>query len=357
MKMICYFLILTSATATWSGVNPQNGNFFISYTDLIVDGAEITRTYNSKTNDSGWFGFGWGSNFETALETSADGSIVVHEHGSGHMSRYVTGTRIDPNIASQKIIDEMIRRKDLTKKEAKALIKKLKSDSMLSHQYSQKYNVKALIAPGSEFKSVNGEDEKIFANKDGFIRTLSDGAIDTFNLEGKLIKSTDKSGGTVTLEYDKKGLLNVISTSKSGKIFFSWYPSGMVKEVWSDPKSKAEYKYKDKDLVYSKDSKGNVYDFTYDKIHSLTEIVYADKTKKKISYDPKSFFATEVSEPSGLITSYTYGEDPKAPNSKYWTIKTVKEASKKAITTRYDYTIKTGADGTKHTDVKETILP
>ena len=55
----------------FSGVNLKNGNFYISYTDIIVPGGghdlEIVRTYNSKSTDRGWFGFGWGSDYETYL--------------------------------------------------------------------------------------------------------------------------------------------------------------------------------------------------------------------------------------------------------------------------------------------------
>ena len=48
----------------FGGVNLKNGNFYITYTDIVVPGGDhdlaITRTYNSKSNDNGWFGFGWG---------------------------------------------------------------------------------------------------------------------------------------------------------------------------------------------------------------------------------------------------------------------------------------------------------
>lgn len=71
----------------FGGVNLKNGNFYITYTDIIVPGGdhdlEVTRTYNSKSTDNGWFGFGWGSLYETKLMVSADGSVVVMENGSG----------------------------------------------------------------------------------------------------------------------------------------------------------------------------------------------------------------------------------------------------------------------------------
>ena len=70
-----------------AGVNLKNGNFYISYTDIVIGAAkfkiEITRTYNSKSTGMGLFGFGWGSDYETALQLGSDGRITIREHGQG----------------------------------------------------------------------------------------------------------------------------------------------------------------------------------------------------------------------------------------------------------------------------------
>ena len=80
------------SASLFAGVNLKNGNFYISYTDIIVPGGgknlKISRTYNSKSVAKGWFGFGWGSNFETKLWVSADGSVIVRENGSGAVTRF-----------------------------------------------------------------------------------------------------------------------------------------------------------------------------------------------------------------------------------------------------------------------------
>ena len=88
---ILLVIILFSQLA-FAGVNLKNGNFYISYTDIVVPGGgldlEMTRTYNSKATDKGWFGLGWGSDFETHLVVSADGSVIIHENGSGALTRF-----------------------------------------------------------------------------------------------------------------------------------------------------------------------------------------------------------------------------------------------------------------------------
>jgi hypothetical protein len=73
LLLLCFLM----PSLSFAGVNLKNGNFYISYTDIIVPGGgmdlEITRTNNSKSTEKGWFGFGWGSDFETYVTVSADG--------------------------------------------------------------------------------------------------------------------------------------------------------------------------------------------------------------------------------------------------------------------------------------------
>ena len=55
-----------------AGVNIKNGNYYVTYKDIVVPGGgkdlEISRTYNSTITRVGWFGVGWASEFETRLE-------------------------------------------------------------------------------------------------------------------------------------------------------------------------------------------------------------------------------------------------------------------------------------------------
>ena len=112
LKVLSLALVaMLMASMASAGVNLKNGNFYISYTDIVVPVGgkklEITRTYNSKSTEVGWFGFGWGSEFETRLEVSDDGGIVIHEHGSGAKTRFTPKTAVDAVAASTKIVNEM----------------------------------------------------------------------------------------------------------------------------------------------------------------------------------------------------------------------------------------------------------
>jgi YD repeat-containing protein len=353
LKGISFALIaILMVSFAQAGVNLKNGNFYISYTDIVVPGGgkklEITRTYNSKSTEVGWFGFGWGSEFETRLELSADGSVIIHEHGSGAKTRFTPKTAVDAVAASTKIVNEMKKKTALTETAAADLVKKLASNAELRHTYAMNFGVQASIAPGSTLYSNDRGPQELFVTKEGFKRAHSDGRNDFFNNEGQLVKIADKSGYSVGFSY-KNGQLDSIKDSQAKQIFFSWYPDGLVKEIWSAGDKKATYKYEETDLVATKDVGDNNYEFGYDKSHNLAEIRYADKTKLKISYDPKTFFVTEVTDRNAENTKYQYGADPKNADDHYWTTVTKPGFDGKPVANRYEYEIKTTADGSRYT--------
>ncbi len=349
------FAILTGvllSSISMAGVNLKNGNFYISYTDIVVPGGgkklEITRTYNSKATEIGWFGFGWGSEFETRLESSADGSVVIHEHGVGAKTRFVPKSAIDPVVASTKIVNEMKKKTALSEKSASELIKKLAGNAELRHTYAMNFGVQSSFAPGTTLYSFDLGPQTVVVTKEGYRRDHSDGRQDFFNAEGQIVKVADKAGYFVAFTY-KNGQLESIKDSQAKQIFFSWYSDGLVKEIWSAGDKKATFKYQDSDLVSSKDVADNSYEYSFDKSHNLTSISYADKTKLLVSYDPQTFFVSQIVDRNGESTKYQYGSNPKNPENHYWTIVTKPGFDGKPVSNRYEYEIKSKPDGAQYT--------
>lgn len=349
-----FYVVLTMLMSTFAlaGVNLKNGNFYISYTDIVVPGGgkklEITRTYNSKATEIGWFGFGWGSEFETRLEASADGSVIIHEHGTGAKTRFTPKTAIDPVATSTKIVSEMKKKTALSEKAASELIQKLAGNAELRHTYAMNFGIRAVVAPGTVLFSHDLGPQTLNVTKEGYRRDHSDGRQDFFNAEGQMVKVSDKSGYFIGFTY-KNGQLESLKDSQAKQIFFSWYPDGLVKEIWSAGDKKAVFKYQETDLVFSKDVGDHLYEYTFDKSHNLTEIKYSDKTKLGISYDPQTFFVSEVADRNGELTKYQYGSNPKNPEDHYWTIVTKPGFDGKPVSNRYEYEIKTKPDGAQYT--------
>ena len=336
----------------WAGVNLKNGNFYISYTDIVVPGGgkklEITRTYNSKSTESGWFGFGWGSDYETRLETSADGSVVVHEHGAGAKTRFIPKTSVDGEAAAKKIVEAMRKRTQLSEQAANQLTEKLKNNAELRHTYALNFKVQTTVAAGTVLYSSERGSQELHVLKDSYVRKYPDGKQETYDLKGNLLKIADKTGYSIAFVW-KDGKLESIRDSQAKQIFFSWYAEGRVKEVWSAGDKKAEYKFDGENLVYSKDVGGNTYEYGYDKSHNLTEIRYGDKSKTVVKYELKTLFVQEILDRNGESTKYQYGNDPKAPEDHYWTTVVKNGFDGKPASNRYEYEIKTRPDGSRYT--------
>jgi YD repeat-containing protein len=354
MKLLKLFLLSLLLPATlFAGVNLKNGNFYISYTDIIVPGGghdlKVVRTYNSRATEKGWFGFGWGSDYETFLTVSADGSVVVHENGSGALTRFTPKSAVDPAAAADKIIEAMRKKTTVTDKVAETLKKKLMGDAEIRQAYARKFDVQAKLAAGTVLYSNTRGLQEVHKEKEGFKRVYNDGKTEYFNKDGKLTKIKDKNGYTVSFDYEKGGVLKSIKDSQAKQLFFSWYPDGKIKEVWSVGDKKVFYKYKGDDLIETKDIAGNIFKYSYDGQHNMIGIDYADGSQKSINYDKKTQFVTEIVDRNKESTNYEYGANPKNPDFHYWTVVTKKTPNGKEAKNKYEYEIKTRPDGSQYT--------
>ncbi len=352
LKRIGLFALLFLSAQAWAGVNLKNGNFYISYTDVVVPGEgeklKITRTYNSKSSEVGWFGFGWGSMYETRLEVGADGSVTIHENGSGAQTRFSPKNKIDPKVAAQKIIAAM---KKAGKGVPRDLAQKLAKNQELRQSYARQFGVSAKLSKGTELYANTRGFQKLRVTGKGFERIYSDGKKESFNQQGQLASIRDKNGRGVDLTYDKNGKLASIKDSFAKQVLFSWHPSGRVKCIWpaTSKKNKACYKYDGDDLKESKDIAGNVYVYGYDGNHNMNSITYPNKTMMTIAYWPTTQFVKEIVERNGEKRSYKYEANPKRPKLHYWTLVTKHLANGKKLTNKYEYELKVRSDGSQYT--------
>ena len=366
LKSNAVVLLALLASSVYGGVNLKNGNFYISYTDIVVPGTgkslEMTRTYNSKSTEIGWFGFGWGNVFETKLIKSPDGCVVVHEHGAGGKTRFCPKNPIDPKKAAQKIVDVMRKKSTLSEKTVKNLMDRLVNNAELRHVYARKYGVKSNIAKGSTLYSNERGIQEVKVTAKGFVRKSNDGNEETFNEKGQLVSIKDKNNYKINFIYKQNQLYSIKDNSPK-QIYFTWYSNGKVKELWSAKDKIASFKYNGDDLVYSKDVGGNEYAYEYDANHNLKKIVYNPNRKKTekedamvMDYEPKTFFISKITDRNGDTTEYKYGANKKNPKDHYWTEVTKAGFNNKKVTNRYEYEIKTRPDGSRYTYRIETKI-
>lgn len=360
LKSNAMILLALVSEMAFSGVNLKNGNFYVSYTDIVVPGTgkslEMTRTYNSKSTEKGWFGFGWGNVYETKLVKSPDGCVVVHEHGAGGSTRFCPKNPVDPKKAAQKIVDAMRKRSKsgITGTAEKNLMDRLVNNAELRNVYARKFGVESKIAKGSVLYSNQRGIQEVHVTKSGFFRKSNDGKVEYFNPEGNLYLIEGKNNQKIELTYKNKTLYSIKDLEK--RIYLKWYSNGKIQEMWSAKDKIASFKYNGDDLIYSKDVGGNEYGYEYDNNHNLTKVVYNPNRKKadkedamKLEYEPKTFFISKITDRNGDTTEYKYGSNPKNPKDHYWTDVTKKGFNNKLVTNRYEYEIKTRPDGSRYT--------
>ena len=113
-----------------------------------------------------------GSDYETYLTVSADGSVVVHENGSGALTRFTPEGAVDPGAAADKIIDAMRKKTTVSDKVAANLKKKLMGDAEIRRGYAKKFDVKAKLAAGTVLYSNTRGLQQVHKTKNGFKKSL-----------------------------------------------------------------------------------------------------------------------------------------------------------------------------------------
>jgi YD repeat-containing protein len=358
-KTFTFVLSLLTVTSVFSGVNLKNGNFYISYSDVVSVSRGKTmaslRTYNSKSTGVGWFGFGWGSLFEVRLEESSDGSVVIHENGTAGKTRFTPKSPITAQSTKQvakRIIAAIQAKAKMSPKAAEDLEKVLVNNSDLRHKMGVNNGVFQKIKPGTVLYSTRNGKEELHVVKKGYKRVLASGGVQLFDTKGRLFRTKMKNGYGAKLKYNKAGNVTKIADTVGNQLFLEWYPSGRVKSVSTKGKMIAKFKYDGLNLVESIDMNKVKFTYKYDGHHNLIAITdHSVKDKKaatyKVEYEPKTFFTKKVTKRDGSATHYRYGNDKANKELHYWTTVIKQGLDGTPFANKYEYRHQKRADGSQ----------
>ena len=146
MKLKNLFLVsLVSALslpAAHALVAIGNGNYFMGFTDLEHDELsnpfqiKIQRTYNSRSQFDGIFGYGWGSDYEAFLLPSSDGSVVIQESGGGDKTRFLPKDFSKAELAKQvdRLLEAYAKKEKAAASRVKDMREKLLADAKIPWQ-------------------------------------------------------------------------------------------------------------------------------------------------------------------------------------------------------------------------------
>lgn len=320
-KSICTLGIVASLMAT-AGVNVNNGNFYVSYTDMIVFTPgipiEFTRTYNSRSSFfSGKFGVGWSSEFDSYIKFD-NKDILYFESGGGNVLRFAA-----------------------------------KNDSLWVNSQLGSQSIKKIISGASKLVE--------YALDSGVGKTY------TFSNLGQLMKIADGNKNYIELTYEKGTLVkikdnfnNQIAVSSEDKANFP----RITKLKYGDKKATFEYA-KTGDLLNAVMMDGNKFVYAYDDEHNLTKIAYGNGTTKTMEYNKVRDVITAFKDIDGSSIKYDYFSDTLDPENKFGTIVMRKDSTGKEDVARFWYEFRKRKDSTRYayrtvssydTDSTETLL-
>lgn len=366
MKLLELFLVITSfivATQASANVSLKNGNFFIGYTDFVYPGGmepKAERVYNSKSSHNGYFGFGWGSDYEVFLKVSADGSVVVYENGGGAQNRFSS-----PNLNAAEItkgIDSIIEAKKKIGGFSGTQIdqdkNRLKTDARYRNDEWQRLFERNLVQPrkiaeGTMLKSNKFSYQTMKKVKNGYMRTFENGQVQTFNELGRLTRWADKNNNFLTFGYDKQGFLSFIQDNLNRRMNITMNARGKIEKIVGDKGQTATYKYNGDELVSSKDTDGNVYEYKYssNNRHNLVEIKYTDSTTLQLGYYDmnKCENVKWVKDRDGSLTQYDYAGECNGGLEHTTTTASKGPDGKEITKASYTYIERARADGERYT--------
>jgi YD repeat-containing protein len=326
MKLKILLVLFIMPTITIAGVNLRNGDFYITYDDVVENKINenhklvLERTYNSKSWQIGWFGRGWGSTFETHLTVMPDGTAVVQENGSGQLSYYrPTKTDIDSGVT--RIVKTITERDKLSPDTTETLHKELIGDEELRMLKVHRYGIESDLPEKTVlYNTIFCGKTELVREKDSYKRGVCDNSKDYFDLQGHLIRHETSDGYVLNINYEGKYPTS-LKDSLGQTINLKSNEKGLIVEA-NGSEATATYRYDaDGNMLQIHNVTASDYNYKYDSHHNMTQIGYAEGTTMFIDYytDAKyKDWVHTVTEKNREKTLYEYRSDPQDSNHN-WT--------------------------------------
>jgi len=372
-KFTLFITVLLSITV-FAGVNLKNGNFYVSYKDLVTSNiqfvfGDFTRTYNSKSTEIGLFGYGWGTKWETKMFFFPDGHISVQEYGAGGKTIFYSDlvSQESAQMMVDIIIDTKLENNLIGNNPSQILTlqNKLTDNVEVRHAEWLSLIEKNLLdytpelIDGLVFEAYTRGNQKITITENGFERlSISDQTKEYFDSNGRLTKYVDKNGIFTEIVY-VDGYISKMICSDGNILHVQTNDKGYITEVKLN-NSITTYQYEDDNLVYNEDGGGNQYRYEYDKIHNLTKIVYnpvrlpgIPEDAMIMTYEDKTSYCSSITERDGETVNYEYKKyfnDDGTENPDHYSTTVIKDGfDGKKTSNTYEYFIGVGANGNRYT--------
>lgn len=350
--LLAIFFIASQASAV---VDMKNANYADTWLDLTIPSAgfdlKVQRTYNSRSLFSGIFGFGWCSDFETKLDTTPEGNLLLTECGAGsQISFYPSsfdGTPINA-LVDQIMTKARAKNKNQSASYFAKLREQLRNDDVVRGKWAEEVGVRPKAVKEGTIYRANGSDvEKLKFDGKFYERQLADGTKQKFTKDGKLAFVYDRNGNFIKFVY-QNDLLKEVVDNNARKLTFTYQTNKRLKEINGPNSLKASYAFKGEDLTSITNAWGNAYTYQYDSGHNLTKISFPDKTAKLITYDQNKDWVTSFKERNGCEEKYQYELSRNDPTNQYSASAVRRCGGKVTAQSGHEFWHRTREDGKKY---------
>ena len=270
---------------------------------------------------------------------------MVVECGAGAEIPYVSqNSKGNQAVLRKKIMDEVKKKKGLTRKYIDQVERDLKKSSLLQSELIRAFGLKGKAKTGQTYQARSRQNERVQFNGQQYKRFMANGEIQVFNKQGQLIQERDKSGNWVKIQR-KKGKIVKVMDSKGRSLRFKRKKG--VLTVLGPKKIKMMYLIEQDNLVRAVNSRGEKYQYGYDSYHNLTRTRYADGTYEALTYNVDKDWVTSFKDRRQCVERYKYFSNPRNKDH-YWT--TVRKVCGRRVTnnSRYEFWNKTKKSGGKY---------
>jgi YD repeat-containing protein len=321
MRFAILFLLslgFSIPSASAQDVNLRNANLFYTVPEVRVQkpgvALEILRSYNSRSNIQGVFGYGWVTNLDIVCQEGPDGSILVTD-SDGYVMRFTKDGEPKEALrqAYVKRIVKVHREEDRNNGTERQdtwyqkLERDLNEQPELRVKIGQNYPRAWSDAKPGSYISYDRGSERLNKRQDGsYLRVRSDGIRYGFDRLGKLRSFTDAGKRGMRLDYDRDGRLVKVSHTEGGTISLKWNKNNRIVEILDTANRKIQYRYDDSgNLSHVKGPDERKFTYTYDTEHNLIAGREANGDVFQINYDTEKDWVSAV-KLGETVTQYSW---------------------------------------------------
>jgi YD repeat-containing protein len=313
-SMLTLLLLAFVSNSNAIDYNPEFGTLTNSTVDVIAStGGKklyIERFYNSANRKAGWFGKGYGSQFETYLVKELDGSLSFFEYGQSPAREYRPK---DSPVDGPKLVDMILKKKGMTDAGAPAEIyrQKLLKSRVLRSEAARELGIYAEPKEGDTFFISDYDGEQIRYTKNRYVHTSAKEITRYFDKNGRLEEVRDlKKNQVIELLYDENNRVATIRDNAGNILNLKWNADNLIESIRSAADKttvSASYSYNRGALEKVTNQLGVSVTYSFDNFFQLTKIAYSDKPLPVLlTYELKTRRLVSMTDSDGNKTTYTY---------------------------------------------------